>query len=146
MSVDIYENFSKIKSNNKSSKPVIKIQSIWPAIKKDPEYFYNLFKPYADEVASNPLIDFLREDKNIQYIKGFSCPYLWQRMSIGADGNILMCQCDEMENNILGNASRDSLYNVWHGEKLNQARRIHIRRKGCLILEPCKHCAYPREK
>lgn len=140
------KNFCEIKKRRRSPKPVIKIQSIWPAIHKDPAYFYNLFRPYVDEIASNPLIDFLREDKDVQYIKKFSCPYLWQRMSIGADGNILMCQCDEMEENILGNARGESLYDIWHGKRLKGLRRLHIAHQGYLKISPCKHCAYPRYK
>jgi len=146
---DIYnkvKNYSLIKEKKKSAKPVIKIQSIWPAIQEDPAYFYRLFKPYADEVASNPLIDFLREDRDVQYVDDFCCVYPWQRMSIGADGHVLMCQCDDMEENILGDVRKDSIYDIWHGEKLNDVRRLHMERKGHLMLEPCRHCAYPRRK
>ena len=140
------KNYAQIKKNKRSLKPVIKVQSIWPAIQEKPEYFYNTFKPYVEEVASNPLIDFLREDKNIQYIENFTCAYLWQRMSIGADGNVLMCQCDDMEEKILGNVKEDSIYDLWHGVELNRIRDIHVQHKGHIILEPCKHCAYSRRK
>lgn len=140
------KNFAVIKKEKKSPKPVIKIQSVWPAVEEDPAYFYKLFKPYADEVAVNPLIDFLREDKDVAFIPDFTCPYLWQRMSIGADGNILMCQCDDMEEHLLGNAAKDSLYDVWNGKELNRIREIHIKHRGYLELRPCRHCTYPRCK
>lgn len=140
------KNYAQIKKQKKSRKPVIKVQSVWPAIMENPDYYYSIFKPYVDEVASNPLIDFLREDNDIQYIKNFTCVYLWQRMSIGADGNILMCQCDDMEENILGNVQNDSIFDIWHGEELNKIRRIHVEQKGPSMLEPCKYCAYPRSK
>jgi radical SAM protein with 4Fe4S-binding SPASM domain len=139
-------NYAKIKKKKKSLKPVIKIQSIWPAIEANPAYFYSLFRPYVDEIASNPLIDFLREDKDIQYLDNFTCVYLWQRMSIGADGNVLMCQCDEMEENILGNVKKDSIYDIWHGKDMERIRRIHLAHEGPLRLKPCKYCAYPRSK
>ncbi|MBF0363036.1 MAG: radical SAM protein [Oligoflexia bacterium] len=138
--------FYEIKKKIKSVKPVIKVQSVWPAIQENPEYFYSLFRPYVDEVASNPLIDFLREDSDISYDEKFTCPYVWQRISIGADGNILMCQCDEMEENLLGNVSVDSIYNIWNGEELNNVRQIHKQKKGHLVFNPCKHCSYPRKK
>lgn len=146
---DVYrkvQGYRRIKADKGSAKPVIKVQSVWPAIQHDPKHYYDLFKPYVDEVASNPLIDFLREDSDKEFISDFTCPYLWQRMSIGADGKILMCQCDDMEERILGNAYTDSLYSIWHGEALTEARRIHTRHTGYKELEPCKHCAYPRSK
>lgn len=140
------KHYAQIKKLKRNPKPVIKIQSIWPAIQGDPGYFYSLFKPYVDEIASNPLIDLKREDVDVKYLTDFCCPYLWQRMSIGADGNILMCQCDDMEENILGNAMLDAIYDIWHSDKLNCIRNTHAAHKGYLQLKPCKHCAYTRSK
>ena len=103
-------------------------------------------KPEVDEVASNPLIGFPREDKEIDYVENFSLPYLWQRMSIGADGDILTCQCDEMEEMLLGNAAKDSINDVWHGKKLSGIRKAHMQHKGHLTVNPCKVYTYPRKK
>lgn len=136
--------FSAIKRRRGSVKPVLKIQSVWPAIEKDPAHFFELFSPHVDEVASNPLIDFLREDIDIPYIPNFTCAYLWQRMSVGADGTILLCQSDEMEEMTLGDAKRDSLRDVWHGAKLAEIRRLHLEHKGTSI-KPCSACTYPRQ-
>lgn len=146
---DVYRkirNFAEIKRRKGSLKPVVKVQSIWPAIQDDPDEFYRLFRPYADEVASNPLIDFLREDQEITTLDHFTCVYLWQRLSLGADGKILLCQCDDMEEMVLGDARKDSLHEAWHGEKLQAARRLHEEHKGHLTLKPCKVCTYPRKK
>jgi len=137
--------FARIKKERKSQKPVLRIQAIWPAIQEDPAYFYSLFRPYVDEIVSNPLIDYLRKDTDIRYLRDFCCSYPWQRLSIGADGTILMCHCDEMEQEVLGNAHSDSLYDAWHGEKLNAVRRIHCIHRAHLELEPCKHCSYARQ-
>lgn len=138
--------FSRIKKEKKSAKPVLKIQSVWPAIKKDPEYFYNLFNPYVDEVASNPLIDFLREDTDIEYVEDFTCQYLWQRLCVGADGTLLMCQCDEMEEHVLGNANDTSLYDAWHGPALTAIRKTHAEGKATETMNACKACIYPRAR
>lgn len=136
--------FAAIKRRRNSRKPVIKVQSVWPAIKEDPGYFYGLFRPYVDEVTSNPLIDFLREDTNVQYKERFTCPYVWQRMSIGADGHVLMCQSDEMDEHLVGDATKESLYAIWHSPEYRRIRDIHRRHRGVAELEPCKHCCYPR--
>ena len=49
------------------AKPVIKVQGIWPAIKKDPEGYYNALSPVSDLVAFNPLIDYLHNDSGIVF-------------------------------------------------------------------------------
>lgn len=126
-------------------KPVIKIQSIWPAIKDDPESFYELFSPLVDGIASNPLIDYLHRDKGIEYLEGFTCPVLWQRLVIGFNGNVMLCSNDEMEDHVIGNAAKESIYDIWHGKKLNEARKIQLEKRGVEMLEPCRYCYYPRK-
>jgi len=59
--------YKEIKDKRRSEKPVIKIQSIWPAIKDNAIEYYNIFHPYVDNIASNPLIDYLNMDEDIEY-------------------------------------------------------------------------------
>ena len=53
-------------------RPIIKIQSIWPAIRKNAEEYYNLFAPYVDLVASNPLIDYSETSNAADYEETFN--------------------------------------------------------------------------
>jgi len=85
----------KIKDKLGQHKPVVKIQGIWPAIKSNPEAFYNTFEPYADEIAFIPLIDYLSNDINITYVENFSCPQHYQRLVVAADGDVMMCSNDQ---------------------------------------------------
>ena len=73
---------SDYKKSKNLKKPVIKVQGIWPAIKKDPIKFYKTFKPLVDQVAFNPLIDYLDKDENIEFVENFSCPQQYQRLVI----------------------------------------------------------------
>ena len=102
--VEKIKKYKEIKDLKKTVKPVIKIQSIWPAIKDTAEEYYNLFSPYVDNIASNPIIDYLHNDnsKNIKYEDYFDCPVLYQRIVIGSDGKVLLCSNDEMGKYILG--------------------------------------------
>jgi len=52
---------------------------------------------------------------------------------------------DELESHILGNVGEQSLYSIWHGEKLNRARQIHMKHLGVQEIEPCKRCYLPRK-
>lgn len=137
--------FKEIKKEKGSVKPVIKVQTVWPAISKNPEEFYNTFNPITDQIASNPLIDYLHNDTEILFEDNFTCPQLWERVCVGADGKVMLCGNDEMVSNQIGDANEESIYDIWHGEKLQKAREIHIKHMGVKELEPCKHCYLPRK-
>ena len=144
-SVKKIKNYQKIKKRRKVVKPVVKVQTVWPAISENPQEFYNTFDPITDQVASNPLLDYLGNDTDIVFEENFTCPQLWERLVIGADGNVMLCANDEMELHNLGNVRDESLYNIWHGERLTKAREIHIKHLGVKEIEPCKHCYLPRK-
>ena len=133
----------KIKAENGWKRPVIKIQSIWPAIRENPQEFYNLFAPYVDLIAFNPLIDLLGKDQEIVYENCFSCPQLYQRIIIGADGKALICSNDEDGNYQLGDANNESIYNLWHGERHEYIRKLHIENRFKEI-DICRNCYLPR--
>ncbi|MBU2699168.1 MoaA/NifB/PqqE/SkfB family radical SAM enzyme [Sporomusaceae bacterium BoRhaA] len=134
-----------IKKKNACHRPVIKIQSIWPAIKEDPETFYNTFAPYTDLIAFNPLIDYLGQDSEILYESEFSCPQLYQRLVIGADGLVMMCSNDENGTVILGDANIDTIHDIWHGKNLENIRKVHREPDGFRNIPVCKHCYLPRK-
>jgi len=133
----------KIKEEFGSHQPVIKIQGIWPSIKKNPEEFYNTFEPYVDSIAFNPLIDFHRNPDDKVFIDNFYCPMLYQRLVIGADGLVMMCSNDEENTHVVGDANHETVYDIWHGEKLNFVREVHKKPCGYQELEVCKNCYLP---
>lgn len=138
------KDFHAIKQEFSSSKPVIKIQSVWPAIRENPEAYYNTFEQFVDLIAFNPLIDYLGKDEDIVYEDNFSCPQLYQRLVIGADGLAMMCSNDEEGSEIIGDANKESIYDIWHGEKLNKMRAVHKQKGGFLKIPVCKKCYLPR--
>jgi radical SAM protein with 4Fe4S-binding SPASM domain len=135
----------KIKEKYNTHKPVIKIQGIWPALKNNPEEFYNIFEPYVDLIAFNPLIDYLDNDKDIVYEENFSCPQLYQRMVIGSDGKVMPCSNDEMNRIVVGDVNENSVYDIWHGDVLNNMREFHKKENGFIDIELCKLCYLPRK-
>ena len=96
------KNIKKYKDRNNLKKPVIKVQGIWPAVAKDPDKYYNTFAPIVDQVAFNPLIDYLWNDEEIEYLdEDFSCPQQYQRLVVGADGLVMKCSNDEENKGLL---------------------------------------------
>ena len=133
----------QIKQEKNFVKPVIKVQGIWPAIKENPSEYYNTFAPYVDQVAFNPLIDYLDKDEDIVYEEGFSCPQLYQRLVVGSDGKVLLCSNDEEGLQIIGDVSSSSIYDIWHGEKLNKIRNLH-QEERYKEIDVCRKCYLPR--
>lgn len=136
---------SDYKKKHNLHKPVIKIQSLWPSIKTNPELFYNTFEPITDLIAFNPLIDYLQKDEDISYLDNFSCPQLYQRLVIGADGLVMMCSNDEENESIVGDVNIESIHSIWHGKKLNQIRDIHKKQNGFKEINVCRKCYIPRK-
>ena len=144
--VDKIRTYSLIKKRRGSAKPVIKVQSVWPAIADNPKAFYDTFEPITDQVFSNPLIDYLDNDSDIVYKEDFTCPVLWQRLVIGSDGSVFMCINDEYGKQIIGNARNESLQKIWLGPKMTEMRRIHLEKRGVDEIDICKSCYLPRKK
>lgn len=146
---DLLEKIKKIKEykiKNNLKKPVIKVQGIWPAVAKNINKYYDTFSPIVDQVAFNPLIDYLWNDSEIEYIdEDFSCPQQYQRLVVGADGLVMKCSNDEENKEVVGNLNNESLYDVWHGEKLSKVREMHKQKNGFMQSSVCKKCYLPRK-
>ncbi|MGY5142915.1 MAG: radical SAM/SPASM domain-containing protein [Candidatus Nitrosopumilus sp. bin_32a] len=144
-SLEKIKKYHEIKKKYKSVKPIIKVQGVWPAVAKNPEKYFSTFAPITDQVASPPLLDYLRMDTDIEYIKNFTCPVLYQRMTVDATGEVKLCFNDEMGTVNVGDLNSETVYQVWHGKKLQKARETHLKHLGVKELDPCKHCFYPRK-
>lgn len=136
---DVHE----IKQKRGWKKPVIKIQGIWPSIKNNPSEYYNAFVPYTDLIAFNPLIDYLGKDEDIVYVDDFACPQIYQRLAIGSDGKVILCATDEDGNYLLGDINSQSVFEVWHGERINKVRELHSLGKFKEV-DVCRKCYLPR--
>jgi hypothetical protein len=137
--------YRSIKGKARSIKPVIKVQTVWPAIKDNAKEYFDAFNPYVDDIAINSLVDYLHKDQEIEYIDDFICPVLYQRLVIGSDGIALLCSNDEFCLHPVGDADRESLYEIWHGRKLTEAREVHKTRQGIKTIAACRHCYLPRK-
>lgn len=140
--------FKEIKKKKNSAKPVIKVQTIWPAIEDNPNLYFETFQPLVDQVSCNQLLDYLHEDDEEAIVRAdkFDCFVLYQRMTVGADGKILLCYNDELDEHVLGNINNgDSLKSIWNGKKMNEVRDYHKKHIGIENVKACKKCFLPRE-
>lgn len=69
----------------------------------------------------------------------FPCPHLWQRLVVAWDGTVYSCIGNNACRDPIGNVKETSLYDIWHGNKLNRLRKRHINYDADNI-EMCLHC------
>jgi radical SAM protein with 4Fe4S-binding SPASM domain len=141
------KDIKRFKDERGLRRPVIKVQGIWPAIKEDPQGYYDTFAPYVDLIAFNPLIDYLGNDgeTEIEYVDGFSCPQQYQRLVIGADGLVMKCSNDEENREVIGDVKAQSVHEIWHGPKMQAVRAMHLEHNGFMQSAVCRKCYLPRK-
>ena len=137
--------FKEIKKRKGKVKPVVKIQGVWPAIKDDPQAFFDAYGPLVDMVASGPLVDYLNNDEKMAYIEDFVCHVPWQRMFISAEGKTYLCHNDIYEEHVMGDLRQSTIEEVWNSPGFKTASEIHRRGEGVENYSACKECYLPRE-
>jgi MoaA/NifB/PqqE/SkfB family radical SAM enzyme len=66
------------------------------------------------------------------------CKHPWMSMTIKSNGEAAMCMEDFDNEIILGDAKKDSLYDIWNGEKYRRFRMDHINKvRGIKCTERC---------
>lgn len=125
----------KLKANT-----LLNVQTLWSAIKDDPDGYVDLMKSIVDRVAYNPDMNF--RDYTLIPDDGFVCPRLWQRICITSRGNYLKCPSDFQMGEILGNISDYSVKEAWDILQEKQ-RQLHLtgRKNESPVCNKCHHGA-----
>jgi hypothetical protein len=64
---------------------------------------------------------------------------------IGADGLVMKCSNDEENREVIGDARTQSVHEIWHGEKMNAVREMHLQPRGFMNSPVCRRCYLPRK-
>ena len=126
-----------------SNKPLIRIQSVMIPTDQQQE-FLRIWEPISDDILFLHFKDYSAEADNIQK-QDYPCPLVIQRLMIHFDGTVPMCINDEYEMSPLGDLARQSVHEVWHGNKFTNARRVHREGRRTECYENCAHCPLTRE-
>ena len=122
-------------------KPMIRVQSLYSAIKDCADEYLELWSPIADKV--NFIADQWRaslDEEDYDLDPEYICPTPWNRMAIGWDGKVLQCKSDYGENGILGDLTRETVHEVWHGTPFQHLRHL-MRNARRLETKPCRTCS-----
>ena len=67
------------------------------------------------------------------------CPLFFSTMLINVNGMANICCLDWADRAVMGDANTTSLYDIWHGKKMEDYRLLHLKKKAASI-PLCKEC------
>lgn len=105
------------------------------------ENYKNFWKDTVDTVGYGIYVEPLPDESYPEY-KGFVCAQLWQRMFVRVDGQITVCCTDYTKQYVAGDAKKEKLYDIWHGEKYQFIRDKH-KSGNYYDVEMCRKCHVP---
>ena len=149
----LVDNITHLYSNKKQCYLFIKINGDTIS-KEDEKLFLDIFEPIADSVSIERAFNcwenfeaegFIKSDPSLgiygQEIQKevLVCPYSQYQLSIHSDGKVSQCFLDWNRKMIIGDISKEFLYDVWNGKKfknfqnmmLNGYRKNHFYCKDC---------------
>ncbi|MFZ6028214.1 MAG: radical SAM/SPASM domain-containing protein [Chloroflexota bacterium] len=121
-----------------AGRPQVRLCTVWPAIKDEPEAYYEAMSPVSDYIVYNPYINFTGP---MEVKPAFICQYPWERLVVAFNGDTQCCTGWNATDIILGNARDRSLKEMWHSPKMNRVREIHAA-GGRMQLEACAACRH----
>lgn len=116
----------------------------------------NMFKEtfeFADEIYVENLVDLWPElksdmntnpEQNHRFLNQeakqvIACPQIFKSLQVNANGAVVPCCIDWAAKNNLGNIEKQSLIEIWNGERLLDLRIKHIQNKRS-TFSPCNQC------
>ncbi|MBS3097432.1 radical SAM protein [Candidatus Woesearchaeota archaeon] len=121
---------------------IMNVQTLWSAIKDNPQKYIKVMRPLVDRVAYNSDMNF----KEIMLVpdEKFICPRLWQRIAIASNGDYLKCPSDFKKLEVLGNFKDITIKDAWDVLQ-GQQRQLHLR--GYIRLSRvCRECHHGCKK
>jgi len=116
--------------------------------------FLNLYNKIVDEAMIEQPHNWDSEDKRnlladvysseqIEQINSLKmpkvCSFLFTTMCVLSDGTVVSCCIDWSRKNVIGNVLKNSLKEIWNGEKLKNLRLLHVKGQRSM-LSACKYC------
>ncbi len=121
--------------------PQVRLCTIWPAIRHDPDRYRELMQPVSDCMVYNPYINF-RGPMTLK--EGFVCQYPWQRIMVAWNGDVQCCTGWDATDIVMGNMRDRSIREFWLSPELDRIRTLHAqgRRMELVSCAECRHgCA-----
>jgi len=135
----------EVRKKMKSKRPQVKVQSLWSAIKANPDEYLEIMGNIVDKVAYNIDYDYTK----VHFVPDpdFVCYRLWQQISITSQGDFLKCPSDFEKEEVLANINDTSIKEVWNTlQREERQKHLAMRRLESEVCEKCHHGATIVEK
>ena len=139
--LDNIKYFKKFRDfNKKIPQPLIIIRGMVTKYTqgKSKEYI-DFWGPYADAITqyvvqneagqAKEVIDFAVGKQIINPKLRDPCPLLFTNLLVNWDGKVTCCCVDFNEDLIVGDLNKESLLDIWNGEKMKHFRKLHIEKR-----------------
>jgi radical SAM protein with 4Fe4S-binding SPASM domain len=141
---DVLSNIKKFKEIKEKSYPNSNCATRVSGVKFDSnqnqEKFKEFWERYVEHVVMVEMENRWDTYNNPTEIAGDNpCDYLWERMYVWFDGICNPCDADYKSELSVGNIQKNSLREIWNGEKYSKLRSLHLdsKRSQC---HPCDRC------
>tara|TARA_Y100001960_G_C14766719_1_gene877398 strand:+ start:634 stop:1632 length:999 start_codon:yes stop_codon:yes gene_type:complete len=137
--VERAKNLRHLRDNLGGGYPKIRINGVWDD-DKGTDWFkemHNYFSPIVDYMTFTP--EYKHDGSPMKMKPDFTCQYPFQRISVMWDGVIPLCLADKHPEYVIGNLNDSSIYDIWHGDRMKEARKLHLEHKS-EDLTPCQKC------
>lgn len=133
--------FIKRRDEMNVEKPLVRIQTIaLPELQSSLDEYKDFWGKIVDEVAFIDFKDYAHIQRDLIY--DWACPYLWQRMMVGWDGTISVCQFEYSNSYKLGNVNNgDTIRSAWKGNIMEEIRELNKKGKSHEV-EVCNGCSF----
>lgn len=142
------EQIIKLKKKTKSLHPKVTVDFLESEINRTEEKkFFQQWRRKADNICISKIHDWTAKKKGIlesPYVNFVSfskapCRLPFTELLVNWDGTASLCCQDIEAEEIIGNAKKQTLVEIWRGEKLNRIRAKHLALDvGDLVL--CRNC------
>lgn len=134
VSSEIFENIQNlmlVKAKRQIMKPVVTVQGINVENTDDElNSFIKKWEYVVDKIAIDKISKFILDNDYKPEDYKFTCQYLWQRLFILYNGDVVMCPGNNKKKDVLGNSKKHNIELIWKGEKLNRIRNLHLKNKS----------------
>lgn len=137
--VENIKRFIEIRNGRGLKRPSVRVQMVkMEENKHEVERFIKMWIDVANRVAVTICREpYIKGKRSVKKLEHFPCHQLWQRLVMWWTGEVFMCCGDWHGEYPLGDARKDSLYELWHCNKYNFVRKLHSSGK----LEELPICA-----
>lgn len=140
-----------IKTMRKMKRNTPKISLVLVELEENKGEIKKIYSEWKDKVDSINIINMRNWANDIQKegtkesfhfnkkMKRKPCALIWQKMVVDWDGDIVLCCDDWNHSTVLGNLKKQTIEEVWEGEKLKKIREAHVRGEF-LKIPLCSQC------